>query len=444
MRYVPHTPAQIAEMLAFLGLSAVDELFAVIPAEVRFKGELSLPPALDEVELRRELEALAGANPGAGYVCFLGAGAYDHYVPAAVKALAGRPEFLTAYTPYQPERSQGTLAAIFEYQTMLARLTGMDVVNASVYDGASALAEAVLMAFDIKGRRRVIVSAAVHPEYVETVKTYCYGVGGEVSLVPYTAGYETDWGAAEGAAGGEAAALVVSVPNFFGVVEDVRRAQELAREKGLLLVVVASPVSLALLKPPAAYGADLVVGEGQPLGSALSFGGPYLGFLGARATYVRRVPGRLVGETVDASGRRAFVLTLQAREQHIRREKATSNICSNQAHNALLAAIYLAYLGPRGLRDVAYHSHARARYFMERIERAGRGVRVLCRRVFNELVVEVEGLEEKYQQALKKKILPGLKLERFFPEEKNRLLVAFTEKRTKGEIDALLEVLGVE
>jgi glycine dehydrogenase subunit 1 len=443
MRYTSHAPFQVEEMMKALGIRDIDELFADIPPEVKLNRELDLPGALSEVEIDREFQALEKENRAFEFVNFMGAGAYDHHVPAVVRAVVGRSEFYTSYTPYQPERSQGTLAAIFEYQTMIANLTGMDVVNASVYDGASGLAEAVLMACDIKRKGRVVLSGAVHPEYIETVKTYGFGYNKEITVAPYTAAYETDWDRAERLADRETAALVVSMPNFFGVLEDVERARQIAEQKGAMFIVVVNPISLGILKPPGDYGADIVVGEGQPLGNPLNFGGPYLGFMGARAEYVRRMPGRIVGQTVDAEGKRVFVLTLQAREQHIRREKATSNICSNEALNALAATVYLSYLGKKGLRDVAYHSHAKARYFIGEIKKSGRA-RVINDRVFNEVAVEVDDLEKRYGEALARKILPGVRLDRFYPEEKNRLLVAFTEKRTKQEIDMLLETLGVK
>lgn len=443
MRYIPHAPFQVEEMMKTLGISGIDDLFADIPEEVRLKGDLNLPPPLNEIELKREILSMAGDNKASEYINFMGAGAYDHYVPAVVRDLVGRSEFYTSYTPYQPERSQGTLAAIFEYQTMMANLTGMDVVNASVYDGASSLAEAVLMACDIKRKDRVVISGAVHPEYVETARTYGFGYNKDIAVVPYTESLETNWDKMASVADGDTAAFVISMPNFFGVLEDVKRAEKIAKEKDAMLIVAVNPISLGLVVPPGEYGADIAVGEGQPLGNALNFGGPYLGFMAARSEYVRRMPGRIVGETVDADGKRAFVLTLQAREQHIRREKATSNICSNEALNALAATIYMAYLGRRGLKDVAYHSHSKARYFIDEVNKSGQA-RIVNDRVFNEVVVEVENLEEKYQEALYRKILPGIKLSRFFPEQKNRLLVAFTEKRSRQEIDSLLKVLGVK
>jgi glycine dehydrogenase subunit 1 len=442
MRYISHAPSEIHEMLKTLGIPGVESLFDDISHDVKLAREMNLPRPQSEVELKSELLNISKKNKAVDYVNFIGAGAYDHHVPAVVNALLSRSEFYTSYTPYQAERSQGTLAAIFEYQTMVAKLTGMDVVNASIYDGASSLAEAILMACNIKKKNKVVLSGTLHPEYITTAKTYGFGAEIDVVSSSYTPSYETDWEQVEDLIDDRTAALAISMPNFFGVLEDVKRAEKIAQEKGILLIVSANPISLGLLKPPSDYGADIVVGEGQPLGNPLNFGGPYLGFMGAKSEYVRRMPGRIVGETVDTQGKRAFVLTLQAREQHIRREKATSNICSNQALNALAATIYLSYLGKKGLKDVAYHSHANARYFIDEAKKSD-DIQVINSKVFNEVVIEVSDLDNKYQQALEHKILPGLKLDRFFPEEKNKLLVAFTEKRTKLEIQELLKVLGV-
>lgn len=442
MRYISHSPSEIREMLKTLGISDVERLFDDIPDNVKLNREMDLPIPLSEVELKRELSDISRKNQATEYINFIGAGAYDHYVPAVVNALVSRSEFYTSYTPYQAERSQGTLAATFEYQTMIARLTGMDVVNASIYDGASSLGEAILMSANIKRKRKVVISGAIHPEYITTAKTY--GFGGEIDIITsaYTSSYETDWKQVEELIDDKTAALVISMPNFFGVLEDVKQAQKIAQKKGIMLIVSVNPISLGLLKQPADYGADIVVGEGQPLGNPLNFGGPYLGFMGTKDKYVRKMPGRIVGETIDADGKRAFVLTLQAREQHIRREKATSNICSNQALNALAATIHLSYLGKKGFRDVAYDCHAKAQYFVKQAQKTGE-VNVMNSKVFNEVVVEVNNLDKKYQKALDNKILPGLKLDKFFSVEKNKLLVAFTEKRTKQEIDELLKVLGV-
>jgi glycine dehydrogenase subunit 1 len=442
MRYISHSPLQLQEMLKELGAKTIDELFDDIPHDVKLKHTLNLPEPMDEIGLIQDFQEMSSQNRASEFINFMGAGAYDHHVPAVVKELVGRSEFYTSYTPYQAERSQGMLAAIFEYQTMIANLTEMDVSNASVYDGASALAEAVLMACDIKRKDSVAVSGGVHPEYIETVKTYCYGYGKKVNIIPFDVSGETDWKAAEKVIDDKTAAVIISVPNFFGVIEDVDNINKLSEQKNIMLISVVNPLSLGLIRSPGSYGADIAVGEGQPLGSPLNFGGPYLGFMAAKAPYVRRLPGRVVGETVDSQSKRAFVLTLQAREQHIRREKATSNICSNQALNALAATIYLSYLGKKGLKDVAYRSHAGTRYFIQAIKNST-NVRIVNDRVFNEVVVEVDELDKVYDRALERGILPGVKLSRFFPKQDKRLLTAFTEKRTKPDIDALLDVLGV-
>lgn len=430
-------------MLDTLGISSIDDLFDDVSHEIRLKQKMKLPKPLNEIELKRELSALSEKNSGSKYINFLGAGAYDHYVPATVKALVGRSEFYTSYTPYQAERSQGTLATIFEYQTMISNLTGIDAVNASVYDGGSALGEAILMACNIKRKQKVVISGALHPDYINTAKTYAYGADITIETTDYASNYETDWLDMEDKIDDDTAALVVSMPNFFGTIEDVKKANEIAQAKKVLFIVVTNPMSLGLLAPPGDYGADIVIGEGQPLGNSLNFGGPYLGFMGTKSKYVRRMPGRIVGETVDAKGNRAFVLTLQAREQHIRRERATSNICSNQALNALAATIYLSLLGKKGFKDVAYDCHVKAMYFANKVKNSNK-IKLINKKIFNELVVEVDDLDQIYEKALNDGILPGLKLERFFPQEKNRLLIAFTEKRTKQEIEELLSVLGVE
>lgn len=443
MRYISHSPSQIDEILENLGMEDVSKVFDDIPDKFRLKEDLDLPQPLDEVGLKKEFLTLANKNKAQEYVNFMGAGIYDHYVPAVVKALIGRSEFYTSYTPYQAEISQGTLGSIFEYQTMISKLTGMDVVNASIYDGATSLAEAVLMACDIKRKDKVVISEAVHPEYIETVKTYAFGVNKQIDVVSYNENLETNWKELENSIDKNTAALVVSMPNFFGVLEDVEKASKIAEEKKVMLIVVANPISLGLLVPPGDYGADVVVGEGQPLGISMNFGGPGVGFMGAKRKFVRRMPGRIVGETVDVDGNRGFVLTLQAREQHIRRQRATSNICSNQQLNALAATIYLAYLGKKGLKDVAYHSHLKARYFIDEAKKDSK-INIVNDKVFNEVVIEVEDLDKKFEKALEHKLIPGVKLNKFFPDEKNRLLVAFTEKRTKEEIDVLLDILRGE
>ncbi|MDD3927195.1 MAG: aminomethyl-transferring glycine dehydrogenase subunit GcvPA, partial [bacterium] len=342
MRYLPATSEDRAGMLSRIGLDGVEQLYADIPEKLRLDHGPQLPPAHSELELDRRFTELADANRK--LVCFLGAGAYDHYIPAHIGAILGRSEFYTAYTPYQPEISQGMLQSIYEYQTSICRLTGLDASNASMYDGASALAEAALMACDITGRGRVAVSAGMHPEYRETIATYLHGQGLELQVLPLQDGH-IDLQAALGAIGDDLAGLIVQTPNFFGLLEEeIPALREKLSEHKALLIVSSDPISLGNCRTPSEWGADIAAGEGQPLGLSLNFGGPYLGWLACRSKYLRRMPGRIVGATVDHDGRPCYVLTLQAREQHIRRQRASSNICSNEALMALAATVYLASL----------------------------------------------------------------------------------------------------
>ncbi|HEX8930502.1 MAG TPA: aminomethyl-transferring glycine dehydrogenase subunit GcvPA, partial [Actinomycetota bacterium] len=367
MSYQPHTSEDVRRMLASLGLDDVDELFKPIPAELRAPAGLDLPRPHAEQEVAAELARLAGRNRHLDELtCFLGAGVYDHYVPAAVWYLAGRGEFATSYTPYQPEMSQGVLQALFEYQTLISELTGLEVSNASLYDGASAVAEAATMAVAATRRTELLVSAAVAPRVRELLDTYSQGLHIKLVEVGALDGH-TDLEEARGKAGDQTAGLLLAQPNFLGVVEDVAAAARVAHDAGAKLLVSFDPLSAGLLEPPGRQGADIVVGEGQTLGNHPNFGGPAFGFLACGSRDVRRLPGRLVGETVDTGGRRGYVLTLQAREQHIRREKATSNICTSQTLLAIGITAYLSLMGPRGLREVARQSHARAAYAAEQI-----------------------------------------------------------------------------
>ena len=367
MPYFPNTDADRRAMLEAIGATSIDELFAMIPAELRMARELCVPPGLGELELTAHLARLAAANTPAGETaCFLGGGSYDHFIPAVVDMVAARSEFYTAYTPYQPEASQGSLQAFFEYQTLVAQLTGMDVSNASLYDGGSAAAEAVLMAMHATGRSRIVTAASVHPEYRQVLSTYLANLG--VDLVTL----DTPEGAVcvpelATAVDDRTACVLVQQPNFFGCLEEVEPMAEIVHQAGGLLVASVDPISLGILKRPGDYGADIVVAEGQSLGNPMAFGGPYLGLLACREQFVRRMPGRLVGQTVDRHGRRCWVLTLQTREQHIRREKATSNICTNQGLLALRATVYLALMGPAGMRGVAELCLQKARYAAERL-----------------------------------------------------------------------------
>ena len=354
--FVAHTDAEIAEMLAFLGLGELDELFAEIPGALRLAGGLDLPPAMSEPDVAWRLDDLAAKNRPCGreLVCFAGAGSYDHEIPAVVKALASRSEFVTAYTPYQPEVSQGVLQAVFEFQTMVARLTGLDVANASLYDGAAAARRGREPGRRWPaGNRRVLCSQGVNPHWRQQLATFSRGSGNEIETVPLAGGV-TAWD--EVADEGPFGAVVVAAPNFLGCLEDLGAARAVADRFGARLVVCFDPVSAGLLRPPGELGADVVVGEGQPFGTSLGFGGPYLGLFACRLSDVRRIPGRIVGETVDREGHRAYVMTLRAREQDIRRERASSNVCTNQTLMAVTAAIHLSWLGPEGLREVALRS----------------------------------------------------------------------------------------
>ncbi|MGH7390744.1 MAG: aminomethyl-transferring glycine dehydrogenase subunit GcvPA [Candidatus Rokuibacteriota bacterium] len=443
MRYLPNTAQNQRAMLDTIGARSIEDLLTKIPAKARLSRPLALPPALAETDLIRHLRALAAQNGDAdSHTCFLGAGAYDHYAPSPINHLVLRGEFFTAYTPYQPEASQGTLRTIYEYQTMMAELTGMDVANASIYDGASSLAEAALMAHAVTGRDEIVLAGGVNPLYRRVVATYCAGPDIRLRDAPAPGGV-LDREAARRLVGGKTAALVVQSPNFYGCLEDIAAAAEIAHGVEAMLVVAADPVNLGVLEAPGRLGADIVVGEGQGLGVPLSYGGPYLGVFAAKRDFVRRMPGRLVGATVDLDGQRGFVLTLQAREQHIRRAKATSNICTNVALCALMATIYTATLGKQGLRKVGELSMAKAHYAAERLA-AIPGVSLrFDAPFFKEFTLRLPKPPDRVVARLaKQKILPGVPLKTWDRKLADCLLVAVTEKRTREEIDALADALG--
>ena len=441
MRYIPNSPEERAEMLRAIGLESAEQLFASIPEELLLRAPLRTPAAMSEPEVLAKFEGLAARNRAAGRPSFLGAGAYRHYAPTIIDHLISRAEFFTAYTPYQPEISQGTLQAIFEFQTLVCQLTGMEVANASMYDGSTALAEAVLMAERITGRSRVVISTAIHPEYFDVVHTYVQHAGIELARV----GYDEQTGQTvidrEKALDERTAALVIQSPNFFGCLEDVQRMAASAHEVGaLLIVVITEALSLGLLRPPGQCGADIVVAEGQSFGIPLSFGGPYVGLFATRERFVRQMPGRLVGVASDKEGRRGFVLTLAAREQHIRREKATSNICTNEGLVALAATIYMTTLGRRGLQEVAYQCAQKAAYAARRLASLEGFALPHSAPRFNEFVVRapVRADELLEQLAAERKITGGLALSRYFPDRPNDILVCVTEVNTRSEIDALV------
>ncbi len=449
--YVPHSAADVAAMLATVGARTVEDLFAEVPEAVRLRRPLDLPAGVTEVELLAELRVLAArTTPASELVSFLGAGVYDHHIPAIVDAIVGRSEFQTAYTPYQPERSQGALQSIFEFQTAICELTGMEVANASMYEAGTALAEASFLAGAQTRRGRVLVSDGVHPEYREVLLTESAAYGPRPVAVRLAPGARTDGEALRAAVDADTAAVVVQQPNFFGALEDVGEAARLAHEAGALLVVVADPVALGMLEAPGALGADVVVGEAQALGNAMSYGGPGLGFMAVSAKLMRRLPGRLVGETRDLDGRRGFVLTLQTREQHIRREKATSNICSNHALNALAALVHLAWLGKNGLPELAETCLRRAAYLRDRLL-ALPGVTAFTEGpVFREFALRLPLPAKDLVDALVPRgFLAGVPLgwvASFMSGESGALdhvlLLAVTEKRTRAEIDAFVDAVA--
>lgn len=446
MAYLPQTDHELASMLAAIGVPNIEALFAHLPPDVRFRGSLDLPAALSELELSQHMEALAARNVSTSQrVCFLGGGAYDHFIPAVVDFVASRSEFYTSYTPYQPEVSQGNLQVFFEYQTLITQLTGMDVSNASLYDGSTALAEAVLMSLSVQtGRRKVIVPQNLHPEYRAVVATYLSHVSSELIEVPTPTGTIEEETLAR-TVDTQTACVVLQQPNFFGCVEAGGKIAEITHRAGAHLVAVVDPISLGLLRRPGDYGADIVVAEGQALGIPLSWGGPYLGILACRESFLRRLPGRLVGQTVDRRGQRCFVLTLQTREQHIRREKATSNICTNQGLMALRAAVYLAALGPRGLRAVALSCTQKAHYLQDHLQREAGLQPVFHAPFFKEFAVAAESAAEVQtllELAAEAGFFAGIPLGRWFPEWSAGLLIAVTEKRTRSEMDGLVTALA--
>ncbi len=438
--YLPHTDEDRQTMMDFLGISDIGELFADIPESVRLKRPLQLPDAMSELELFRHMQGLAQQNQDLDQlVSFLGAGAYEHYQPSVVEAILGRSEFYTSYTQYQPEVSQGMLQAIFEYQTLVAELTGMDLANASMYDGPTALGEAGMVACTHTRRNRLLLAGTLHPEYRQVVATYAGGQSVELVEIPHQDG-RIDLEQLQSLCDETTAGVLVQYPNFFGQLEDLARIADIAHRAGALLVVSAYPVALGLLEPPGRLGADVVVAEGQSLGNRLSFGGPYLGMMAAHRDLMRRLPGRIVGETVDADGRRGYVLTLQAREQHIRREKASSNICSNQALNALAATVYLTYMGPQGMRELALQNYHKAHYLRHCLEQVDGVQGVFSGPFFNEFVVRLpRPVAPVQKRLLAEGFLFGLDLGRFYPELQDCVLLTVTEVRTRAEIDSLVQ-----
>ena len=446
MRYIPNSPDERAEMLRQIGVDSIENLFDSIPEELRLRGPLAVPAALSELELLKKFDAMAVHNEAARRISFLGGGAYSHYSPTIVDHLISRSEFFTAYTPYQPEISQGTLQAIFEFQTLVCQLTGMDIANASMYDGSTAMAEAVLMAERVTKRSKVIASSAIHPEYLQVAHTYVQHAGIELQHSAYAT--ETGATLADSLTGldDKTAAVVVQSPNFFGCVEDVQALADKAHAVGaLLIVVVTEAISFGLLKSPGACGADIVVAEGQSFGVPLSFGGPYVGLFATREKYARQIPGRLVGEAFDAKGRRGYVLTLATREQHIRREKATSNICTNEGLIALAATIYLETMGPRGIEEVAKQCAQKAHYAARKISEIEGFSLPFSAPFFNEFVVSGPGEAASLLARLASEsgIDGGIALSRYEANRPGDFLVCVTETNTREQIDQLADGLNV-
>jgi len=440
MPYIPTTENNRKDMLESIGVSEFEELLAGLPTSARFEGDLDLPEPLSEYEVIKLLQSMADKNKSAGSALnFMGGGAYDHYVPAAVDHIISRSEFMTSYTPYQAEVSQGTLQAIYEYQTMIANLTGMDVANASMYDGGSALAEAALLAQNKTQKEEILISRSVHPHYRQVVKTYCHRSGIKVVEIPLKDGI-TDVEKLRDLAGDKTAGVLIQHPNFFGNLEEVETIETIVHETKGLLAVSVDPVSLGVLQPPGTYKADIATGEGQAFGNSLNFGGPYVGIFTTTTKLMRKVPGRIAGVTVDKKGERGFVLTLQTREQHIRREKATSAICSNQQLCALASTVYLALMGKEGVKTVAEYSLQKAHYLADQLCELP-GVKLMFDRpFFKEFVISCPVSPQKILEALRKQnIFGGIELSRFDYGIDNGLLIAVTEKRTKEEMDVYVD-----
>ena len=444
MAYVPHTDAQVGEMLRAIGVEKFDDLIKAIPSDVRLKSGLDLPDGLSEFDVARKMKEFGSKNRQAVEAAnFLGGGSYDHFIPAGVGAMLARSEWYTAYTPYQPEVSQGTLQAIYEYQSVICDITGMDVANASLYDGSTATVEGILLALrSAKKREKVVLSAGLHPHSMKVIETYAKTNGIETVIVPLTANGRTDEDALAKALDDSTAVLTFAQPNFLGVLEDAPALTEAAHTAGAYAHVSVYPVSLGLVAPPGEYGADIVSGEGQCLGNRMGFGGPYLGIFAVKQELIRSMPGRLSGQTVDVDGKRGFVLTLQTREQHIRRGKATSNICTNQGLNALAALVHLALIGKEGFKQVANLCYHKAHYLHDKLAMETKFKPVFNAPFFNEFVISGPMPSgEVIDKLAERGILAGIRLGRFDAKDENGILVAVTEKRTREELDAYVQAL---
>lgn len=438
--YIPITDNDKEEMLKEIGVTKVEEFFKDIPKEIKLNRKLKLESQKSEMEIRKYFKNLSAKN-ASEFLCFRGAGAYNHFVPSIVKHVITRSEFYTAYTPYQPEISQGTLQTIFEYQTMICELTGMDASNASVYDGATAAAEAAFMCADITGRNKIVVSSTVNPETRKVIDTYCKAHGLEIIKLNYKEGI-TDIQELKEKINSNIAGMIIQSPNYFGCIEPCKEIFEIVHNNGGIAVLSVNPISLGIFKTPAELGADIAVGDAQPLGNPLSFGGPYVGFMAVKEKFVRKLPGRIAGETVDIEGKRGFVLTLQAREQHIRREKASSNICSNQALNALTVVVYLSSVGKKGLKQIAEICAQKARYTAEKISGIKGLSVVFSKPYFHEFVIKSEkSADEINKRLIKNGIIGGYLLDKDYPELKNCVLYCVTEMNSKQDIDKLVDSL---
>jgi len=434
MPFIPITKREREEMLQKIG-AGIDEIFSTIPENIRFRGEINLPPPLSELEVYKLLKEISQKNRS--LICFAGGGVYDHYIPSVVDHILSKPEFYTAYTPYQPEVSQGTLQAIYEYQSMICDLTEMEVSNASMYDGATALAEAIFMAAGINGKRKILISDAINPLYKEVIKSYIAD-SFTLKFIPINKNGETEINKIS--VDNDTAAIVVQHPNFLGILEDVFEIEKIIHSKDAIFIVSFDPISLAILKAPGDYNADIATAEGQSLGLPMNFGGPYLGIFTSKKDYIRHMPGRIIGKTVDSEGKRGFVMTLQTREQHIRRERATSNICTNQQLCALAAAVYLSLLGKSGLREVAYQTTQKSHYLYKLLIDYGLEIPYKGK-FFREFVIKLNNVDKIIKKAAERGFLAGIDLGKFRPEWENNLLVSVTEKRTKEEIEKIAEIL---
>ena len=443
--YIPTTKKEEEKMIKSIGISSIEDLFSDIPKELRLMKNLNLGNPLSEMEITKHIKNMAAKNKNTDdLVCFLGAGAYDHYIPSVIKHITSRSEFYTSYTPYQPEISQGTLQVIFEYQTMMANITGMDVSNASMYDGATATTEAARMAIANTKRKSIVISRSVNPETRKILHTYMKFHGVEVIEVDICNG-STDLDKLKTAVNTSIAGVIVQSPNFFGIIEDMTEVEKITHASKSIMIMSVDPISLGILKSPGEWGADIAVGEGQALGNSLNFGGPYLGFIATTSKLTRKLPGRIVGQTEDIDGKRAYVLTLQTREQHIRREKASSNICSNQSLNALTAVAYLATIGKQGLKEVAEQCIKKSHYAIKQITTSLKyDVAFKNQPFFKEFVIK-SSIESSHinKELLKSGILGGYEVQKEYPLYNNHLLLCVTEKRSKEEIDTLAKVMGV-